>query len=44
MDDFRQIDQVSKHAEHIVIIGGGFLGSELAWGISKKGKDLHKCY
>lgn len=31
------MDQVARHAEHIVIVGGGFLGSELAWGISKKG-------
>ena len=30
---------MSKHAKHIVIIGGGFLGSELAWSVSKRGMN-----
>jgi len=44
VDDFRQIDQVARQAKHIVIIGGGFLGSELAWSISKKGVKVTQIF
>lgn len=35
-DDFLRLDQISETAKKIVIIGGGFLGSELACALASK--------
>lgn len=37
--DFEQIHEVCEDAEQLVIIGGGFLGSELACALARKGRN-----
>ncbi|KAG8224807.1 hypothetical protein J437_LFUL002252 [Ladona fulva] len=37
--DFRELNEITNEAKSIAIIGGGFLGSELACALAKKGKD-----
>ncbi|XP_015930256.1 apoptosis-inducing factor 1, mitochondrial [Parasteatoda tepidariorum] len=39
--DFKKLDKICKKSDSIVIVGGGFLGSELACGISKR-RGLNK--
>ncbi|GIY95995.1 apoptosis-inducing factor 1, mitochondrial [Caerostris extrusa] len=34
--DFRKLDKVCKKSESVIIVGGGFLGSELACGLTRK--------
>ncbi|CAH1777486.1 unnamed protein product [Owenia fusiformis] len=36
--DFRRLEEVTKTSDSIVIIGGGFLGSELACALGNRGK------
>lgn len=40
IDDFRKLDEATKTAKKVVIIGGGFLGSELACALAHRGKLL----
>ncbi|KAJ8028223.1 Apoptosis-inducing factor 1, mitochondrial [Holothuria leucospilota] len=37
--DFQSLDEVTQKAKSVAIIGGGFLGSELACALGKRGKD-----
>lgn len=37
IQDFKKLDKVCKKSDSIVIVGGGFLGSELACGLARKG-------
>ncbi|KAL5011777.1 hypothetical protein ScPMuIL_010328 [Solemya velum] len=39
IEDFRRLDEVTKTAKSVTIIGGGFLGSELACALGKRGKE-----
>ncbi|GIY02350.1 apoptosis-inducing factor 1, mitochondrial [Caerostris darwini] len=34
--DFRKLDKVCKKSESVIVVGGGFLGSELACGLTRK--------
>lgn len=36
--DFRTLEKISREVKSITIIGGGFLGSELACALGKKGE------
>lgn len=38
VSDFQDLDKVVKSSEHVVIVGGGFLGSELACALAATGK------
>ena len=40
IDDFRRLDAVSRQVKSITIIGGGFLGSELACALGRRGIEL----
>ena len=37
VSDFKKLDQIAKDGAHIAVIGGGFLGSELAVALAKRG-------
>lgn len=37
IDDFRRLEAVSRKVQSITIVGGGFLGSELACALGRKG-------
>lgn len=39
IDDYRSLDKIAKTSKTIAIIGGGFLGSELACALGKQGRD-----
>ncbi len=38
VDDFFKLDELTKHSRRIAIVGGGFLGSELACGLAHNRK------
>jgi programmed cell death 8 (apoptosis-inducing factor) len=38
IDDFQRLDSISRKVKSITIIGGGFLGSELACALGRRGK------
>ncbi|KAH9523175.1 Apoptosis-inducing factor 1, mitochondrial [Bulinus truncatus] len=38
IDDFKRLDNITQTAESIAIVGGGFLGSELACALGKRGQ------
>ena len=38
--DYLALDKLASSVETILIVGGGFLGSELAAGLAHRGKDL----
>ncbi|XP_053298144.1 apoptosis-inducing factor 1, mitochondrial isoform X2 [Pleuronectes platessa] len=40
IDDFKSLDKVSREAKSIAIIGGGFLGSELACALGRKSSEF----
>jgi programmed cell death 8 (apoptosis-inducing factor) len=40
IDDFRRLESISRQVKSIAIIGGGFLGSELACALGRRGKLL----
>ncbi|KAK6018215.1 pyridine nucleotide-disulfide oxidoreductase, partial [Ostertagia ostertagi] len=40
VDDYRTLDSICKTSKSIVIVGGGFIGSELAYSIHRKYKDV----
>ncbi|XP_046395585.1 apoptosis-inducing factor 1, mitochondrial [Ischnura elegans] len=37
--DFQELDQITQEAKSVTIIGGGFLGSELACALGRRGKQ-----
>ncbi|XP_041051652.1 apoptosis-inducing factor 1, mitochondrial isoform X1 [Carcharodon carcharias] len=39
IEDFRSLEKISRNVESIVIIGGGFLGSELACALGRRARD-----
>ncbi|KFM61498.1 Apoptosis-inducing factor 1, mitochondrial, partial [Stegodyphus mimosarum] len=39
IQDFQKLDKISRRIKSVVIVGGGFLGSELACGLAKRGKS-----
>ncbi|XP_012945888.1 apoptosis-inducing factor 1, mitochondrial isoform X2 [Aplysia californica] len=39
VEDFKSLDRMTQASESIAIVGGGFLGSELACALGKRGKD-----
>jgi programmed cell death 8 (apoptosis-inducing factor) len=39
LNDYKHLENLSKSVSNIVVIGGGFLGSELACGLKMKNKD-----
>ncbi|XP_020485903.1 apoptosis-inducing factor 1, mitochondrial isoform X6 [Labrus bergylta] len=39
VDDFKSLDKVSRNIKSITIIGGGFLGSELACALGRRSND-----
>lgn len=39
INDFKKLDKAVQYAESVAIIGGGFLGSELACALGKKGQE-----
>lgn len=39
IEDFKSLDKVSRNIESITIIGGGFLGSELACALGRRCKS-----
>ncbi|XP_061904018.1 apoptosis-inducing factor 1, mitochondrial isoform X5 [Entelurus aequoreus] len=39
IDDFRSLDKVSRNIKSIAVIGGGFLGSELACALGRRSQD-----
>ncbi|XP_041453853.1 apoptosis-inducing factor 1, mitochondrial-like isoform X1 [Lytechinus variegatus] len=39
INDFKSLDKVTQDAKSVAIIGGGFLGSELACALGKRGKE-----
>jgi programmed cell death 8 (apoptosis-inducing factor) len=41
IDDFWRLDEVIQTAKSIAIVGGGFMGSELACALGKKGLEKH---
>ena len=38
IEDFRTLEKISREVKSITIIGGGFLGSELACALGRKGE------
>ena len=38
IDDFKRLDEVTQNVKSVAIVGGGFLGSELACALGKKGQ------
>ena len=38
IDDFKRLDEVTQNVKSVAIVGGGFLGSELACALGKKGE------
>ncbi|GMT19190.1 hypothetical protein PFISCL1PPCAC_10487, partial [Pristionchus fissidentatus] len=41
VDDYRRLDEEAAKAKSITVIGGGFLGSELAYSIKRKHENVH---
>ena len=39
VEDFKHLDKVTKEASSVAVVGGGFLGSELACALGKRGKE-----
>ena len=37
MEDFKSLDAVTQSSKSVAIIGGGFMGSELACALGKRG-------
>ncbi|KAE9421110.1 hypothetical protein Angca_005743, partial [Angiostrongylus cantonensis] len=40
VDDYRKLEEICKSSKSISIVGGGFLGSELAYSIQRKYKNV----
>ena len=43
VDDFRSLEEVARKSKSIAIVGGGFLGSELACALGRKGESCSVC-
>ena len=39
IEDFQRLDDVARKVKSIAIVGGGFLGSELACALGRRGRD-----
>jgi programmed cell death 8 (apoptosis-inducing factor) len=39
IEDFQRLDEVARKVKSIAIVGGGFLGSELACAMARRGRD-----
>lgn len=37
IEDFKKLEQLAKNGAHIAVVGGGFLGSELAVALAHRG-------
>ncbi|XP_006825404.1 apoptosis-inducing factor 1, mitochondrial-like [Saccoglossus kowalevskii] len=48
IDDFKELDRITNNVGSVGIVGGGFLGSELACALAKRGKEnglkVHQIY
>lgn len=44
IDDFKKLDKIAKNGAHIAVVGGGFLGSELAVALATRGRGGSICY
>jgi programmed cell death 8 (apoptosis-inducing factor) len=44
INDFKKLDKIAKEGAHVAIIGGGFLGSELAVALAHRGNHGLFCY
>lgn len=40
VEDFKSLETISRNVKSIVIIGGGFLGSELACALGRRGMSF----
>lgn len=40
VEDFQKLDDVARRVKSIAIVGGGFLGSELACALGRRGRDI----
>jgi len=40
LDDYRHLRELSEHGEHFAVIGGGFIGSEIAAALTMNGKKV----
>ncbi len=40
IEDFQRLDSISRQVKSITIIGGGFLGSELACALGRRGNVM----
>ena len=40
VNDFLQLDDVAMKSKSVLIVGGGFLGSELAVGLASRGEKF----
>lgn len=43
IEDFRRLEKISREVKSITIIGGGFLGSELACALGRRGECVPSC-
>ena len=39
-EDYKRIQKITEHADHIAVIGGGFIGSEMASVLNEQGKKI----
>jgi NADPH-dependent 2,4-dienoyl-CoA reductase/sulfur reductase-like enzyme len=40
LDDFRRLRDLTEHGQRFAVIGGGFIGSEIAAALAQNGKDV----
>ena len=40
MNDFWKLDEVSRNGGNVVVVGSGFLGTELAYALGDRGKTV----
>lgn len=43
IEDFQRLEKISREVKSITIIGGGFLGSELACALGRRGERVPSC-
>ena len=44
IEDFKKLNQLTNKVKNVVIIGGGFMGSELACALGNKGSTIFSSY